>query len=104
MEEGFYEVDVKTLESKLLYQDGNVKNKKDNDVANNHNGTLLPGAHGKGLYSGQGVMVYSNNGEPGPQALKQFDIEAGVLAEWNGKDWKVVRRNQFVEVLSLIHI
>jgi hypothetical protein len=30
--------------------------------------------------------------------LKQFDIEAGVLAEWNGKDWKVVRRNQFVEV------
>lgn len=98
MEEGFYEVDVNTLESKLLYQDGNVKTKKDNDVANNHNGTLLPGAHGKGLYSGQGVMVYSNNGEPGPQALKQFDIEAGVLAEWNGKDWKVVRRNQFVEV------
>lgn len=98
MEEGFYEVDVKTLESKLLYQDGNVKNKKENDVANNHNGALLPGAHGKGLYSGQGVMVYSNNGEPGPQALKQFDIEAGVLAEWNGKDWKVVRRNQFVEV------
>lgn len=98
MEEGFYEVDVKTLESKRLYQDGNVKDKKDNDVANNHNGTLLPGAHGKGLYSGQGVMVYSNNGEPGPQALKQFDIEAGVLAEWNGKDWKVVRRNQFVEV------
>ncbi len=23
------------------------------------------GAHGKGLYSGQGVMVYSNNGETG---------------------------------------
>lgn len=98
MEEGFYEVDVNTLKPTLLYQDGNVKTKKENDVANNHNGTLLPGAHGKGLYSGQGVMVYSNNGEPGPQALKQFDIEAGVLAEWNGKDWKVVRRNQFVEV------
>ena len=29
------------------------------------------------------------------EALKKFDVEAGVLAEWNGKDWKVVRRNQF---------
>ncbi|RDB07973.1 hypothetical protein [Runella aurantiaca] len=98
MEEGFYEMDVNTLKTKLLYQDGNVKEKKGEDTSNNHNGLLLPGAHGKGVYSGQGVMVYSNNGESGPQALKQFDIEAGVLAEWNGKDWKVVRRNQFVEV------
>ena len=98
MEEGFYELDVKSLETKLLYQDGNVKEKKGEDTSNNHNGLLLPGAHGKGVYSGQGVMVYSNNGESGPQALKQFDIQSGVLAEWNGKDWKVVRRNQFVEV------
>ncbi|RRB01018.1 hypothetical protein [Larkinella rosea] len=98
MEEGFYEVDVKTLEPKLLYEDGNVKTKKGADESNNHAGELLPGAHGKGLYSGQGVLVYSNNGEPGPQALKQFDIESGSLSEWNGKDWKVVRRNQFVEV------
>lgn len=98
MEEGFYEMDVNTLKTKLLYQDGNVKEKKGEDTSNNHNGLLLPGAHGKGVYSGQGVMVYSNNGESGPQALKQFDIESGVLAEWNGKDWKVVRRNQFVEV------
>jgi hypothetical protein len=98
MEEGFYEVDVKTLAPTLLYEDGNVKTKKGADESNNHAGELLPGAHGKGLYSGQGVLVYSNNGEPGPQALKQFDIEAGSLSEWNGKDWKVVRRNQFVEV------
>ncbi len=98
MEEGFYEMDANTLKTKLLYQDGNVKEKKGEDISNNHNGLLLPGAHGKGVYSGQGVMVYSNNGESGPQALKQFDIESGVLAEWNGKDWKVVRRNQFVEV------
>ncbi|MFC5412936.1 hypothetical protein ACFPMF_26670 [Larkinella bovis] len=98
MEEGFYEVDVKTLTPTLLYEDGNVKQKKGADESNNHRGELLPGAHGKGLYSGQGVMVYSNNGEPGPQALKQFDIESGSLSEWNGKEWKVVRRNQFVEV------
>ncbi len=98
MEEGFYEVDAKTLQTRVLYQDGNVKNKHKQDTQHNQPNQLLPGAHGKGLYSGQGVMVYSNNGEASPQALKQFDIESGVLAEWNGKDWKVVRRNQFVEV------
>ena len=98
MEEGFYELDVKSLKTKTLYEDGNVRQKKKDDIENNSSSALLPGAHGKGAYSGQGVLVYSNNGEPGSQALKQFDIEAGVLAEWNGKDWKVVRRNQFVEV------
>jgi len=43
-------------------------------------------------------MVYSNNGESGPKALTQFDIESGSLSEWDGKSWKVVRRNQFVEI------
>ncbi len=98
MEEGFYEVDVKTLQTKMLYQDGNVINRQAEDTQHNQPNPLLPGAHGKGLYSGQGVLVYSNNGEASPEALKQFDIQSGVLAEWNGKDWKVVRRNQFVEV------
>ncbi len=97
MEEGFYELDVKNLSTQMLYEDGNLKVKKSN-TANNSSSSLLPGAHGKGLYSGQGVMVYSNNGESGEKALKQFDIESGVLAEWNGRDWKIIRRNQFVEV------
>lgn len=101
MEEGFYEVDVKTLQPTQLYKDGN--NAKGNKVEHNDSGVnpenaTLPGAHGKGLYSGQGVMIFSNNGEASEAALKHFDIESGVLAEWNGKDWKVVRRNQFVEV------
>lgn len=98
MEEGFYEVDAKTLQPTMLYQDANVKQPKEDDISTNQHGSLLPGAHGKGVYSGQGVMVYSNNGEASQAALKQFDIEAGGLAEWNGKDWKLVRRNQFVEV------
>jgi hypothetical protein len=98
MEEGFYEVDVKTLEPTLLYQDGNVKIEKGEDVTANQSTALLSGAHGKGLYSGQGVLVYSNNGESGPDALKDFDIPAGSLSEWNGKEWNLVRRNQFVEV------
>ncbi len=100
MEEGFYEVDVKNLVSTTLYKDGNKNgrfvNHDDTDV--NPQNATLPGAHGKGLYSGQGVMVYSNNGEASAKALTDFDIEAGVLAEWNGKNWTAVRRNQFVEV------
>lgn len=95
MEEGFYEVDVNSLEPNVLYEDGNV-NRKAGEMA--QESALLPGAHGKGLYSGQGVMVYSNNGETGEAALRHFDIEAGGLFEWNGKEWKLVRRNQFVEV------
>jgi len=95
MEEGFYEVDVHTLAVDTLYLDGNLLQKKGDMV---QSAGLLVGAHGKGLYSGQGVMVYSNNGEATPEALKQFDIESGVLAEWNGDSWNVIRRNQFVEV------
>lgn len=95
MEEGFYEVDVNTLDVTTLYTDGNLL-QKEGDME--QYGPLLPGAHGKGLYSGQGVLVYSNNGEANYEALERFDVESGSLCEWNGKDWKVIRRNQFVEV------
>lgn len=98
MEEGFYEIDVHSLEVVTLYEDANVKNNDGDDMAVHQPRSLLPGAHGKGAYSGQGVLVYSNNGEAVPEALSRFDIEAGALCEWDGKDWKVVRRNQFVEV------
>ena len=96
MEEGFYEVDVNSLEVNTLYNDGNVTRKAGSNGTGELNCCL--GAHGKGLYSGQGVMVYSNNGETGEAALERFDVEAGALYEWDGKDWKLIRRNQFVEV------
>lgn len=95
MEEGFYEVDVNTLEMKELYADGNGNKAYEGAGPQND---LLPGVHGKGLYSGQGVLVFSNNGEGTMEALEKFDVESGVLAEWDGKNWKVVRRNQFTEV------
>ena len=98
MEEGFYEVDVNTLKPVVLYEDANLKQPKGDDIAVNQRGSLLDGAHGKGFYSGQGVVVYSNNGEASEAALRQFDIESGSLSEWNGKDWQLIRRNQFVEV------
>lgn len=98
MEEGFYEVDVHSLEVKELYQDGNKKTQKKNGAYAGPINDLLPGVHGKGLYSGQGVLVFSNNGEGTQEALKRFDVEAGCLAEWDGNDWKVIRRNQFTEI------
>ena len=97
MEEGFYEIDVNSLETTMLYEDGFVRHAKGIDstvIAN----PLLPGAHGKGAYSGQGVMVYSLNGEEGAEALERFDVKSGSLSEWDGENWTMVRRNQFVEV------
>lgn len=96
MEEGFYEVDVNTLKTNTLYRDVNGGAHDDTEV--NPTNNLLPGAHGKGLYSGQGVLVFSNNGEATHEALEKFNVPSGCLAEWNGKEWKVVRRNQFTEV------
>ena len=95
MEEGFYDIDVESLGVDVLYEDGNVIQKR---TGGDHASSLLPGYHGKGLYSGQGVMVYANNGEFSDEAMKQFDAVSGALAEWDGKDWKLIRRNQFTEV------
>lgn len=92
MEEGFYEVDVRTLAVTELFRDEQLKEP--------FRRANLPGYHGKGLYSGQGVLVYANNGENSPLARQKPDIPSGALAEWDGvsESWTVVRRNQFTEV------
>ena len=91
MEEGLYEIDVGTLAVTELWADEQRK-------AGRH--ANLPGYHGKGLYSGQGRLIYANNGEHGALALREPQTPSGVLAEWNGRAeaWTVVRRNQFTEV------
>lgn len=89
MEEGFYEVDVQTLQVTTLYHDEQVKTGPKAD---------LPGYHGKGLYSGQGRLVYANNGEQNAAARRNPFTASGVLAEWNGSAWSTVLRNQFTEV------
>ena len=95
MEEGIYEVDVKTLDVTELWRD-EKKDPKDKSVRR----AELPGYHGKGLYSGQGVLVYANNGEYGNAAQTKPETSSGILAEWDGKadQWKIIRRNQFTEV------
>ncbi|MEH6305493.1 hypothetical protein RYH73_07555 [Olivibacter sp. CPCC 100613] len=94
MEEGFYEVDVHTLKPRWLYADENLASDQRRQVP----AADLIGWHGKGLYSGQGVLVYSNNGERGDSALHHFNAASGGLHEWNGRDWKLIRRNQFTEI------
>jgi hypothetical protein len=97
MEEGVYEVDVRTLAVKELFRDGNAQKGP-------LSGALLPGYHGKGAYVGQGRFVYANNGEYSPAAMKDPSTASGVLAEWNGRpgreSWRVVLRSQFTDVTS----
>ena len=91
MEEGIYEVDVKTLAVTELWADEQRKSGRKAD---------LPGYHGKGFYSAQGRYVYANNGEHGQEALVNPSIPSGCLAEWDGKaaKWTIVRRSQFTDV------
>ncbi len=92
MEEGFYEVDVRSLAVTELFRDEQLKEP--------FRRAGLPGYHGKGLYSGQGLLIYANNGEHGKEAQTRPDIPSGALASWDGRaeTWTVVRRNQFTEV------
>ena len=91
MEEGVYEVDVHSLAVTELFRDEQLPGGRKSD---------LPGYHGKGFYSGQGLVIYANNGEHGREAQAKPDIASGVLASWDGRSdtWTVVRRNQFTEV------
>ncbi|MCX6855826.1 MAG: hypothetical protein NTV80_13080 [Verrucomicrobia bacterium] len=101
MEEGLYEVDLKTLEVTGLIKDGNPPKKnfsqetKPTTIDSN-----LPGYHGKGLYSGQGRVVYANNGDRDKRVLIDPATPSGALGQWtkSGEDWSLVRRNQFTEV------
>ena len=104
MEEGLYEVDVRSLAVRALIRDGNMPLPKAGeyddlgDVV-----SQLPGYHGKGCYSGQGRVVYANNGDRAKAAqaiLGDPTTPSGALAEWRqpGDDWSLIRRDQFTEV------
>ena len=93
MEGLLYEVDVQTLAPKLLYA------------------RAVPGWHAKGGYSGQSRLVLANNGEHTAGTVDRFkpfqyqidpertsDEDAGVLAQWDGETWSLIRRRQFTEV------
>ena len=80
MEEGLYEVDVRTLAVTELYHDMNTA------AGAGEKASGLPGQHGKGLYTSQGRLVFSNNGS------------GGSLSTWDGTGWTVVETNKFTEL------
>lgn len=100
MEEGLYEVDVKTLAVKNFIRDGNpLKKGFKVETPLTKLESQLPGYHGKGLYTSQGRVIYANNGDRDKRVLTDPTTPSGALGEWSGEgDWKLVRRNQFTEV------
>ncbi len=90
MEGRIYEVDVHTLKPALLFA------------------KPVPGWHGKGAYTGQGRYIVANNGESGVGGHSLQDLQVGgppqgpedngVLAEWDGTQWRIIERRQFTEV------
>lgn len=100
MEEGLYEVDVKSLAVKNFILDGNgVKKGFKVETPLSKLNSELPGYHGKGLYSSQGRVIYANNGDRDKRVLTDPTTPSGALGEWTGSgDWQLVRRNQFTEV------
>ena len=93
MEEGFYEVDVNTLEVKTLYEDGFVSTPQLQVIDREH----IFGTHAKGAYSGQGRVVVSNNGIRNYQDPNTSE-GTGSLATWDGTTWKDIDKKQYVEV------
>jgi hypothetical protein len=101
MEEGLYEVDVKSLAVTSLIRDGNpLKKGFIVETPLTKLESKLPGYHGKGLYSAQGRLIYANNGDRDKRVLTDPTTPSGALGEWckPGDDWQLVRRNQFTEV------
>lgn len=91
MEGMLYEVNVRTLEVNKLYHHP------------------IPGWHGKGGYTAQGRLVLSNNGEAGSKSTDDWQVPAegqmgpekyGVLAEFDGQNFKVVERKQFTDITT----
>jgi len=90
MEGRIYDLDVQTLKPTLLFA------------------KPVPGWHGKGAYTGQGRYIVANNGEGavGGHSLKELQVggpaqgpeDNGVLAEWDGKEWRIIERRQFTDV------
>jgi hypothetical protein len=92
MEGDIWEVDVQSLAATRLFE------------------KPVPGWHGKGAYTAQGRLVVANNGAEAvggvkPHFLAEAKVknpaeDAGVLAEWDNKNWRVLERRQFTDVTS----
>jgi len=85
MEGAFFEVDIKTLKAKMLF-----------DLVDKLKIPAGATPHFKGGHTAQGRVVVANNTYEEPEFLGRR--HAGCLAQWDGNDWTAVERNPFVEV------
>lgn len=86
MEGEFFEVDVRTLEAKQLF-----------NLVKELGITFKQGKeHFKSAFTAHGRVVVANNSYYEADYLGQQ--EAGRLAEWDGKTWTIIEKKPFVEV------
>ena len=87
MEGEFFEVDLRTMEVKQLYQ-----------LMKELNEPPTSKPHFKAGFTNHGRVVVTNNS----YNVKDYDgtWAAGRLAEWDGKDWKVLENTAYTEVWS----
>jgi hypothetical protein len=83
MEGLLFETDLKTLETRELANLVKILN-------------IEGQPHFKGGHTAQGRLVVANNTYEEPEFLGER--AGGCLAEWDGKEWRIVERNPFVEV------
>jgi len=85
MEGGFYEVNVRTLSARKIFD---LKKVLD----------IRGAAHFKGAYTAQGKVIVANNSYGA--ADSEEGRGDGRLAEWDGKSWTVLERTAFCEVTT----
>ncbi len=96
MENGLYDVDLNRLAVTVIYGDRNASNR--------YPRAPYPGTHGKGGYTGQGRLLYANNGEAGWSIGRDPGLNgpAGALVEHAGTNWSepwnTVERKCFTEI------
>ena len=82
MEEGLYEVDVKSLAVKNFIRDGNgIKKDFKVETPLSKLDSQLPGYHGKGLYSSQGRVIYANNGDRDKRVMTNPTTPSGATGQ-----------------------
>ena len=112
MDNGLYELDMRSLAVKTLVKDdngivGRVWGNKEPMISlppdwNRAREGTLPGSHTKGMCTGFGRIQLANNGEYHPEALTNPWIPAGVLGDCapDGSDQRVIRRCQFTDITT----
>lgn len=112
MEEALYELDMGTMETRVLIKDGH--NAGAFEEYYRRTGAAKPkgwaeakdselfGYHGKGTCSGFGKVFYANNGQFSEEAMRDPRTPSGSLAWWKEgmADWELIRTNQFTEVTT----